>query len=145
MFHSNTPAESALADGRPHRPGAGGQTSLFDPGALVSGIWHRRGLIVLTAFLGVGLAGAYAYSTPKSYTGIAQLVLDPRDLNIVQNDVTSPQTGMSTDCTLALVESQIAVMTSNSVLERVVTEAGLTANPEFNGTREAFCRASPAS
>lgn len=138
MFHSDTQAESVFADERPRRPGADGQTSLFDPAALANGIWQRRGFIVLATVLGVGLAGAYAYSTPKAYTGIAQLVLDPRDLNIVQNDVTSSQTGMSTDGTLALVESQIAVMTSNSVLERVVSQAGLTADPEFNGTRESL-------
>ncbi|WP_062217659.1 GumC family protein [Aureimonas sp. D3] len=138
MFHSDTQAESVFADERPRRSGADGQTSLFDPAALANGIWQRRGFIVLATVLGVGLAGAYAYSTPKAYTGIAQLVLDPRDLNIVQNDVTSSQTGMSTDGTLALVESQIAVMTSNSVLERVVSQAGLTADPEFNGTRESL-------
>lgn len=135
MFHSDRIAERTNGS-EPNVPRPPEEkTSLFDPAALIRGIWRRRGLLVLTTLLGLGLAAAYAVSTPKRYTGIAQIVLDPRDLNIVQNDVTSAPTGLSTDATLALVESQIAVMTSTTVLERVVSKAGLTADPEFNGTR----------
>ncbi|WP_051091608.1 GumC family protein [Aureimonas ureilytica] len=135
MFHSDSVAERVHGSESNFRQKPEEEMSLFDPATLARGIWSRRGLVVLTTLLGLGLAAAYAYSTPKLYTGVAQLVLDPRDLNIVQNDVTSAPGGMSTDATLALVESQIAVMTSHSVLERVVSKAGLTADPEFNGTR----------
>ncbi|ALN72308.1 GumC family protein [Aureimonas sp. AU20] len=135
MFHSDSSAERADGSETNSRRQAQERASLFDPAVIAGGIWDRRGLLVLTTLLGLGLAGAYAYSTPKRYTGIAQIVLDPRDLNIVQNDVTVAPTGMSTDATLALVESQIAVMTSNTVLEQVVSKAGLAADPEFNGTR----------
>ncbi|WP_062016265.1 GumC family protein [Aureimonas sp. AU4] len=131
FYESHSPAQPAVvapAGGR--MPGG-----LFDPVALFSSVWRARWLIVLFALAGAGLALASAMSTPKQFTAVSRLVLDPRDLNIVQNDVTVTPQGLSTDATLALVESQIAVMTSDRVLGRVISEATLTADSEFNGTR----------
>ncbi|WP_062206844.1 GNVR domain-containing protein [Aureimonas sp. AU12] len=114
------------------------EIGLFDPVHLAGAIWRAKGFVIFAALLGALLAGAYAFSTPRQFTAVSQLVIDPRDLKLVQNEVTETPNGMTTDATLALIDSQIAVMTSNSVLGRVVTQTSLTADPEFNGTRVGF-------
>ncbi|MET0257480.1 MAG: GumC family protein, partial [Methylobacterium sp.] len=123
-----TSASSSSTPGDPAR-------SLFDPLTLAGEVWRRRRMVLLAGVVGLVLAGGYASTIPTQYTAVTQLVIDPRNLNLVQNEVTETPTGMTTDATLALIESQIAVMTSNSVLGRVVAQTSLTADPEFNGTR----------
>lgn len=112
--------------------------SFLDPAYLAASVWRAKRKIVLAGVLGAAVAGAFALSQPKQYTAIAQIVLDPRELNLVQNELTPTSNGLNTDAALALVEGQISVMTSNSVLLRVVREANLTADTEFNGLRETW-------
>ncbi|MBB3997023.1 GumC family protein [Aureimonas pseudogalii] len=123
-----TPAASSPASADPAR-------SLFDPLAVAGEVWRRRRMVLLAGVVGLVLAGSYASTIPPQFTAVTQIVIDPRNLNLVQNEVTETPTGMTTDATLALIESQIAVMTSNSVLGRVVAQTSLAADPEFNGTR----------
>ncbi|MBB3936459.1 GumC family protein [Aureimonas phyllosphaerae] len=112
--------------------------SFLDPAYLAASVWRVKRKILLAGVLGAAVAGAFALSQPKQYTATAQIVLDPRELNLVQNELTPTANGLNTDAALALVEGQISVMTSNSVLLRVVREANLTADTEFNGLRETW-------
>lgn len=112
--------------------------SFLDPAYLAASVWRAKRKILLAGVLGAMVAGAFALSQPKQYTATAQIVLDPRELNLVQNELTPTANGLNTDAALALVEGQISVMTSNSVLLRVVREANLTADTEFNGLRETW-------
>lgn len=114
------------------------QQSFLDPAYLAGAVWKAHRKILLLGVVGAVAAGALAMSQPKQYTATAQIVLDPRELNLVQNELTPTSNGLNTDAALALVESQIAVMTSNSVLLRVVREADLTADTEFNGLRQSW-------
>ncbi|RIY00049.1 hypothetical protein D3218_12160 [Aureimonas flava] len=114
------------------------QQSFLDPAYLAGAVWRARRAILFLGVAGAIAAGAFALSQPKQYTATAQIVLDPRELNLVQNELTPTANGLNTDAALALVESQIAVMTSNSVLLRVVREADLTADTEFNGLRQSW-------
>lgn len=111
-----------------------GQTSLIDPIYVFRRVWASKSLIALTTFLGIALAILLALSTPKLYTADTQILVDPRDIKVVQNEVTP--NGLPNEATLALIESQIAVVYSNNVLNRVIDEAGLESDPEFNGTGE---------
>ncbi|MEC5322804.1 GumC family protein [Aurantimonas sp. A3-2-R12] len=113
-----------------------GQASLIDPIYIFRHVWSSKPLIVLTTFLGIALAILLALSTPKLYTADTQILVDPRDIKVVQNEVTP--NGLPNEATLALIESQIAVVYSNNVLNRVIDEAGLESDPEFNGTAETF-------
>jgi uncharacterized protein involved in exopolysaccharide biosynthesis len=112
--------------------------SFLDPAYLAASVWRAKRKILLAGVLGAAVAGAFALSQPKQYTATSQIVLDPRELNLVQNELTPTANGLNTDAALALVEGQISVMTSNSVLLRVVREANLTADTEFNGLRETW-------
>ncbi|MCQ0990298.1 GumC family protein [Jiella marina] len=116
--------------------GASGLGALVDPLFLISEIWAAKRMIVLATLLGFAVATLLALSTPKKYTAITEVLVDPRDIKVVQNEVTP--NGLPSDATLALIESQIAVIYSNDVLTRVIEQADLTEDSEFNGEAESF-------
>ncbi|WP_279481963.1 GumC family protein [Aureimonas sp. SK2] len=140
MFYAEDAASRPASrwDPAPVEGAARHRESFLDPAYLAGAVWRSRGRILFLGILGAVAAGAIAMSQPKQYTATAQIVLDPRELNLVQNEVTPTANGLNTDAALALVESQIAVMTSNSVLLRVVREADLTSDTEFNGLRQSW-------
>ncbi|WP_210200138.1 GumC family protein [Mangrovicella endophytica] len=109
------------------RPGGG---SLFDPVQLFVSVWNAKALIIACMVLGGIFGGLYAFSSPKTYVATTQILVDPRDIKVVQNEVTP--NGLPSEATLALIESQIAVIYSNNVLSRAVAEAKLVEDPEFN-------------
>ncbi|MCB8839628.1 GumC family protein [Aurantimonas sp. VKM B-3413] len=104
---------------------------MVDPLYLAGAIWARRRTVLLCTLLGLVIAVVLALSTAKKYTAGTQVLIDPRDIKIVQNEVTP--NGLPSDATLALIESQMSVVTSDSVLGRVMSEAKLGEDPEFNG------------
>src|SRR6185312_422029 len=66
--------------------------------------------------------------TPK-FTAIAQLYVDPRELQLVDRELTpraQDVSGLS-----MVVESQARLITSNSVLFKVIQETNLDKDPEF--------------
>ncbi|KQT69803.1 hypothetical protein ASG54_14780 [Aureimonas sp. Leaf460] len=104
---------------------------LFDPVYLAGAIWRSRGLVLLFGLLGLLGALAVALTTPKVYEATTQILIDPRDIKVVANEVTP--NGLPSEATLALIESQTSVILSNNVLSRVAAKAGLESDPEFNG------------
>lgn len=104
---------------------------LIDPMSVVSGIVRAKWLIVLTTILGAILGVIVALSTPKQYYAQTELLFDPRDLQLVDRDLT--RDGLPSDATLALIENQVSIIRSGSVLNKVVERLGLADDPEFNG------------
>ena len=94
-------------------------------------LWRRKaaiamaGLICACAAVGVGKS-----LTPK-YSATAQLYVDPRELQLVDRELTPRSQDISG---LAMVvESQARLITSNSVLLQVIRDAHLDRDPEFGG------------
>ena len=104
---------------------------LVDPVAVARGVARARLLILLLTLLGAAIGIGVALSIPKKYQAYSELLIDPRDLKMVDRDLT--QSGLPSDATLAIVENQVRVLTSRSVLNKVVDELNLTSDPEFNG------------
>ncbi|MER9326757.1 GNVR domain-containing protein [Mesorhizobium sp. M0488] len=104
---------------------------LIDPMQVVRGIARSKALIVTTTILGAGLGIAIALSMPKKYEATAELIVDPRDLKLTDRDLT--QNVVASDATLAIVENQVRVLTSGTVLNKVVDKLNLVNDPEFNG------------
>jgi succinoglycan biosynthesis transport protein ExoP len=104
---------------------------LIDPMQVVRGIARSKLLIVTTTILGTALGVAIALSTPKNYEATAELIVDPRDLKLTDRDLT--QSVVASDATLAIVENQVRVLTSGTVLNKVVDKLNLINDPEFNG------------
>lgn len=106
----------------------------FDPLYISRFVWRWRWFVAFTTLAGLGFGIAIASTTPKTYLAATQILLDPRDLKVVQNEV-APN-ALPSDATLALVESQTAVVMSDRVLSAVIVTGGLADDPEFSGRRK---------
>lgn len=119
----------------PHRyvaePAEVQQAPLLDPVYVARRVWRSKGLILSTTILGCLIGVAVALSVPKKYEAVAELLVDPRDLQLIEPGV-SPA-GLPSDATLAIVENQVRVLTSGKVLAQVVEKLRLADDPEFNG------------
>lgn len=111
---------------------------LADPAWIIATLWGRRGLILLVAALGLVVAIlAGLLMTPK-YVSTAQLFIDPRDLRVLQNDVSPNTVGSDPTSITGYLESQARVIASDSIKSRVITQLGLDRDPDFGGASAGF-------
>lgn len=106
---------------------------LIDPARMLSAIWRARYFIAMMTIAGGVLGAAFALSIPKLYYSTAELQVDPRSLKLVDREITSSD--LPFDATLAVVESQMRIMISRTVLNDVIDKLDLDTDPEFNGTQ----------
>jgi uncharacterized protein involved in exopolysaccharide biosynthesis len=102
---------------------------------LVNLLWRRKIAIAAAALIGASLAVTIGKSLTPRYTATAQLYVDPRELQLVDRELTpraQDLSGMS-----MVIESQARLITSNSVLLQVIQQANLDKDPEFGGDGEA--------
>lgn len=92
---------------------------------------RRRFLIFLTAALLTLGALVYGLMTPALYSSVAEILIDPQDLQVVTNDVNPSR--VPPDGGITMVESQVSVVQSTGVLLRAIQATNLTEDPEFNG------------
>jgi polysaccharide biosynthesis transport protein len=118
----------------PERPGPNRPDTTAELGDLWRILWRRKRLVFGTALLLGLLALAYALITPSLYTATAQILIDPRDRQVVSNDVNPA--GLSPDGGIAQVESQVKVIESDAVLGRAVDQVGLATTPGFGAPRD---------
>lgn len=94
-------------------------------------ILRHRAWLILGCALGLGLAAlAYSLITPSLYTATAEILIDPRDKQVLSGDVNP--SAVSPDGGIAQAESQASVIGSSGVLLRAIAATNLTADPEFN-------------
>lgn len=105
---------------------------LIDPVRVFYGIINSRKIIAASTVAGALLGVLIALNTPKTYYSAAELLADPRDLRLVERNLT--EGGMSNEATLAIVDNQVRILKSSTVLSTVATRLNLAADPEFNGT-----------
>jgi polysaccharide biosynthesis transport protein len=93
----------------------------------------RRGqsTILVTMVAALLLMAQVVLAVPHRYTATTQILIDPTDLHAVGSDL-SPANQMS-DAAVRQVESQVRVLTSDSVLRRVVKAEALDHDTEFAG------------
>lgn len=94
-------------------------------------LWRRKVAIAAAALLGATLAVTVGKSLTPRYTATAQLYVDPRELQLVDRELTPRAQDVSGMA--MVVESQARLITSNSVLLKVIQQAGLDKDPEFGG------------
>src|SRR5215469_9649384 len=103
----------------------------FDLLALFHLLWRRKTTIA-TAALGCAVAAVViGKSLSPKFTATAQLYVDPRELQLVDRELTpraQDVSGLS-----MVVESQARLITSNSVLLQVIQSTDLDKDPEFGG------------
>src|SRR5437667_2892620 len=94
-------------------------------------LWQRKVAIVSAALISACVAVAVGKSLTPKYTASAQLYVDPRELQLVDRELTSRAQDISG---LAMVvENQARVITSNNVLLQVIRDTHLEKDPEFGG------------
>lgn len=106
---------------------------LTDPAWLLDTLWQRKLWIVLAALLGAVLAALASLAIPSKYVSTAQLFIDPRDLRVLQNEVSPNAVGSDPTSITAYLESQARIIASDSIKRRVIEQQGLDKDPEFGG------------
>src|SRR4051812_43041231 len=126
MLDYNQPIDRARPEAPQQRPRAG-----FNVLELVNLLWRRKIAIAVAALLGATLAVTVGKSLAPRYTATAQLYVDPRELQLVDRELTpraQDVSGMS-----MVVESQARLITSNNVLLQVIHDTNLEKDSEFGG------------
>src|SRR6202047_1962511 len=94
-------------------------------------LWRQRIAIAMAALICACAAIAIGKSLTPKYSATAQLYVDPRELQLVDRELTPRSQDLSG---LAMVvESQARLITSNSVLLRGIRDTGIDKDPEFGG------------
>ncbi len=104
----------------------------IDLRGLLATIMRGRWIVLATMLSFIVLAFVGLSLVSPRYTATSRILVDPRQQRTVQNEVV--QQGLGGD--MALVDSQMEVIRSESVLRRVVNDADLANNPEFGGSAE---------
>lgn len=120
-----------------HAASGGGQFEdgtrpLLDASILISAVWRFRRLIAAATVAGAVLGVLMALSTPHRYYAESRLFVDPREIRVTEDDIRNQQ--LSTEAMLAITDSQLQILSSTSVLEKVIEDLGLDRDPEFNGS-----------
>jgi uncharacterized protein involved in exopolysaccharide biosynthesis/Mrp family chromosome partitioning ATPase len=94
-------------------------------------LWQRKAAIAAAGLICACAAVAVGKSLTPKYSATAQLYVDPRELQLVDRELTPRAQDVSG---LAMVvESQARLITSNNVLLQVIQNTGLDKDPEFGG------------
>src|SRR6201989_3050920 len=126
MLAYDQPIGPAEADASPPRTVAG--FSVQDFARL---LWQRRIAIATAGLICACVAVAVGKTLTPKYTASAQLYVDPRELQLVDRELTPRAQDVSG---LAMVvESQAPLITSNNVLLQVIQSTHLDQDPEFGG------------
>ncbi|MBR7653889.1 GumC family protein [Brucella oryzae] len=105
---------------------------LIDPRIAIDVVRGSRRFLLVSTILGGVIAALYALSLPQIYVASTDILVDPRNIKTVGDELTSGQ--LPTDASLAVAESQARIIDSSSVLLKVIDKTELTKDAEFNGT-----------
>lgn len=116
---------SYTAAGRDH---ARETTNLFE---LVDVFKRRLPQIVSSTLIGLALAILYLIFTAPTYTSSSVLYINPSPNRVMNEAAPAPN---SPGADLAIVDSQVAIISSDAMLRRVVEALSLDQDSEFSGT-----------
>ena len=127
------PADDSPRNVRPLFPGvrtAETEREGIDLRASLSVLWRRKVIIIGCAAIVMGLATTYIHQLTPLYTAQASLMLDQQKLQLV--DIKSVLSGAEDSS--AVVATQVEVLTSPTIAEKVAGKLHLETAPEFNPT-----------
>ena len=90
---------------------------------------RRQWIIVWTIAVVVSLAAIFVVVVTPRYTGTATVLVDPHRSHVVDSNDQPPRPDFGSDG--AIIESQVSVIQSAAVLQRVVDNLKLYEDPEF--------------
>ena len=109
--------------------GYAGDASTMDLREFIAALRRVRRTILLWTAIPVLLTLAYCVLATPLYTSLTSILIDPREKQIVSNDLTPG--GVAADSGVAVVESQLRVVSSDNVLRRAIAATGLATDAEF--------------
>ncbi|UPK03217.1 exopolysaccharide transport family protein [Bradyrhizobium sp. 170] len=128
MLNYDQPIERAKPEAGPAATAAPAGFSVLD---LTQLLWQRKVAIASAALIAACVAVAIGKGLTPKYTASTQLYVDPRELQLVDRELT-PR-AQDTSGLAMVVESQARVITSNNVLLQVIRDTHLEKDPEFGG------------
>ncbi len=131
----------ASGSGGGDAPPPPGDRPLVDIKAVLRSVWQLRFVIAATTVLGAVAGVAIALSTPSIYLSESRLYIDPREVRLTDSDLSKQS--LATEGILALVDSQLEVLRSRTVMEKVARDLDLQNDAEFSGTGAAEGEVSP--
>jgi succinoglycan biosynthesis transport protein ExoP len=130
MFEAPRPAESAAA-GRDNIGLGPPPFPQMDFRGILLPVRRGKKTIFWTTTASVLLMAVFVLAVPHRYAATTQILIDPTDLRAVGSEL-SPTSQMS-DIAVLQVESQVLVLTSDSILRRVIKTEALDRDAEFTG------------
>jgi uncharacterized protein involved in exopolysaccharide biosynthesis/Mrp family chromosome partitioning ATPase len=128
MLVYDQPINQATPDDRPAPPRTSAGFSVLQ---LTGLLWQRKVAIAMAGLICACIAVMIGKSLSPKYSATAQLYVDPRELQLVDRELTPRSQDISG---LAMVvESQARLITSNNVLLQVIKDTNLDKDPEFGG------------
>lgn len=121
LHHAPDPAGLAPAPGT----GPGEEIEIAE---LLRTLWRRRWIIIGTVLLLTGIASIAVFQITPRYTATTRVMIDTREQNVI--DIESVLSGGTADA--PAIESEVAVLTSRVLAQRVVDALDLQRDPEFN-------------
>jgi polysaccharide biosynthesis transport protein len=91
-------------------------------------LWRQNAVIFGSTVIGAVLAVLVTFQIAPVYTATTSVMIDPRKTNVVNLD--SVVSGITTDTSAVL--SEIEILKSRALAEKVVRKLGLVVDPEFN-------------
>ena len=104
-------------------------------------LWRSKTLIVLSGGTFSALALAYCLTTSPLYTSAVRILVGPRQPIVL----TEQQSSGNEQIEAAHVDSQVEILKSGTVLDRVVKAKNLTTDPEFSRSNSIFSLAGMAN
>ncbi|WP_439542992.1 GumC family protein [Hyphomicrobium sp.] len=102
-----------------------------DFSGLLAVLRRRSGEIAASTLIALGLAVAYLVVTPPTYTSSSVLYINPLPNRVVNEERLAPN---SSGADLAIVDSQVSIIGSDAMMQRVVETLSLDTDSEFTGT-----------
>ena len=143
MFHDRRVIRSSAAtvenDPEVPRSPVAVQFMQIDWQQLWSHFRAQKALIFATTIACVVAALLFFFLTTRQYTATTQILIDPSELRVVENGLTS--SNQLSDAIVIQVESQVRVLRSDNVLRRVIASERLDMDLEFGGSNFSLVRA----
>ena len=130
MFEAPRQVESAAA-GRDNTGLGPSPLAQMDFRGILILVRRSKKTIFWTTAASLLLMAVFILAVPHRYTATTQILIDPTDLRAVGSEL-NPTNQMS-DIAVLQVESQVRVLTSDSVLRRVIKTEALDRDAEFAG------------
>jgi uncharacterized protein involved in exopolysaccharide biosynthesis/Mrp family chromosome partitioning ATPase len=120
------------------RPSAIGPIARIEFGSIFSVIWQRKLLVVSAVAVSVMAMIIFIGLAPPQYTATSQILIQPNELRVVERGLMAGN--QVSEENVVQVESQVRVISSDNVLQRVVAGEGLDKDPEFASSQPSAWR-----